>query len=97
MVKIPHDVPMYPMRTVVKLTGVEAHRIRYWESKYGMPRPSRDQHGQRLYTRAQVDLIKKIGELADGQGLSLVAIWDLLPGEAQRERVPQLSQPRSSQ
>lgn len=96
MVRIPHDTPMYPMRTVVKLTGIEAHRIRYWENKYGMLRPSRDQFGHRLYSQAQVDLIKKIGTLADGKGLSLVAIWDLLPEEG-LQRVPKLSQPQSSQ
>lgn len=89
--KIPHDVPLYPMRTVVKLTGVEAHRIRYWESRYGMLRPSRDQYGHRLYTQTQVDLIKKIGTLADGKGLSLVAIWDLLPEMAQFAKVPAMS------
>jgi len=95
MVKIPHDIPLYPMRTVVRLTGVEAHRIRYWEGRYGMLQPSRDQYGHRLYSQAQVSLIKKIGGLADGKGLSLVAIWDLLPQEARRERVPRLSQPRN--
>ncbi|NIM06551.1 MAG: MerR family transcriptional regulator [Armatimonadetes bacterium] len=97
MVKIPHNIPMYPMRTVVKLTGVEAHRIRYWENKYGMPRPSRDQHGHRLYTKAQVDLIKKIGGLADGKGLSLVAIWDLLPEVSRSARGSRTTHPRSSQ
>lgn len=76
--KIPRNVPLYPMKTVVRLTGVESHRIRYWENKYGTPQPSRDQHGHRLYTQDQVELIKRIGRLADDNGLSLVAIWDLL-------------------
>jgi DNA-binding transcriptional MerR regulator len=66
------------MRTVVRLTGVDAHRIRYWETKYGMLRPARDVQGRRLYTPAEVELIRKVGTLADGRGMSLVAIWNIL-------------------
>ena len=83
--KIPHNVPMYPMRTVVKLTGVEAHRIRYWETKYGMPVPSRDEQGRRLYTQAQMELIKQVGKLVDVKGLSFIAIWDLLSDQYNSE------------
>jgi MerR family transcriptional regulator, light-induced transcriptional regulator len=96
-VKIPRDVPMYPMRTVVKLTGVDAHRIRYWETKYGMPAPSRDQQGHRLYTQEQVELIKRIGTLADDRGLSLVAIWDLIADLPHIASSQTLSQETSSQ
>jgi MerR family transcriptional regulator, light-induced transcriptional regulator len=81
-VKIPRNVPMYPMRTVVRMTGVEAHRIRYWETRYGMPIPTRDTQGRRLYTQDQIEIIKRIGSLADDRGLSLLAIGDLLNDQA---------------
>jgi len=91
-VRVPSNTPMYPMRTVVKLTGVEAHRIRYWETKYGMPRPARDNQGRRLYTQTDVSLIRKIGTLADDRGLSLVAIWDILADGSPAESVPEHSE-----
>jgi DNA-binding transcriptional MerR regulator len=81
---------MYPMRTVVKLTGVDAHRIRYWESKYGFPSPNRDGKGRRLYTALEVDLIRKVGNLTDSKGLSLAAIWDLVNQEVEAGQLPEL-------
>ena len=76
--KIPRNVPVYPMRSVVKATGIEANRLRYWETKYHILRPNRDLQGCRLYTQEQVDLIKKIGALADDKGVSLTVINDII-------------------
>jgi DNA-binding transcriptional MerR regulator len=66
------------MRTVVKLTHVEAHRIRFWETRYGLIRPARDESGRRLYTGEDIDRIRQIGEMLDQHGLSLLAIRRLL-------------------
>jgi DNA-binding transcriptional MerR regulator len=88
--RVPRNTPMYPMRTVVKLTGVDAHRIRYWESKYGFPSPTRDGKGRRLYTALEVDLIRKVGNLTDSKGLSLAAIWDLVNQETEVGSLPEL-------
>jgi DNA-binding transcriptional MerR regulator len=77
-VYVPSHLPLYPMRTVVRLTNVEAHRIRFWESRYGLVRPARDESGRRLYSRDDVDLIRRIGMMVDKHGLSLKAIRGLL-------------------
>jgi len=77
-VRMPTHVPLYPMRTVARLTNVEPHRIRFWETRYGLVRPARDESGRRLFTREEVERIRKIGQLVDGQGMSLVAIRQLL-------------------
>lgn len=74
----PAHLPLYPMRTVVKLTGVEAHRVRFWEMRYGLIRPSRDEAGRRLYSRQDIVRIREIAELVDVHGLSLAAIRRLL-------------------
>jgi DNA-binding transcriptional MerR regulator len=66
------------MKTVARLTNVEPHRIRFWETRYGLVRPARDESGRRLFTREEVERIRKIGQLVDGQGMSLVAIRQLL-------------------
>lgn len=76
--RMPTHVPLYPMRTVARLTNVEPHRIRFWETRYGLVRPARDESGRRLFTREEVERIRKIGQLVDGQGMSLVAIRQLL-------------------
>ena len=79
---MPSHVPLYPMRTVVKLTRVEAHRIRFWESRYGLVAPARDESGRRLFSKDEVDRIRQIGEMVDSHGLSLVAIRRLLREKA---------------
>ena len=75
---MPSHVPMYPMRTVVKLTSVEPHRIRFWETRYELVRPARDESGRRLFSKHDVDRIRTIGEMVDKHGFSLMAIRGLL-------------------
>ena len=79
--RVPSDAPIYPMKTVVRLTGIEAHRIRFWETKYRLLQPVRDAAGRRLYSRDDVKLIKKIGSLVDRYGLSLVTASQMVRGE----------------
>ena len=72
------DAPLYPMRTVVRLTNVEAHRIRFWESRYHLITPSRDESGRRLYSGRDIELIRRIREMVDRDGMSLSAVSGLL-------------------
>jgi len=81
-VDLPRYAPIYPMRTVVKLTNVEAHRIRFWESRYRLITPIRDESGRRLYSGADVERIRQIGEMVDKHGLSLPAVRKLLSEQA---------------
>ncbi len=80
--RTPSHVPLYPMRTVAKLTNVEPHRIRFWETRYGLVRPARDESGRRLFTKEEVGRIRKIGQLVDAHGMSLLAIRRLLREES---------------
>lgn len=75
------DVPVYPMRTVVKLTGVGPHKLRFWESRYGLISPSRTESGHRLYTKRDLERIKSIADLVEKQGFSLVAVKEMLGQE----------------
>ncbi len=74
----PSRAPLYPMRTVVKLTKVEPHRIRFWETRYGLLAPTRDESGRRLFSRHDIARIRRIGEMVDRQGMSLSAIHRIL-------------------
>jgi len=48
---------------VSKLTGLEPHTIRYWESEFPQLRPLRVGSKQRLYRPQDLDLLKAIQQL----------------------------------
>ena len=75
------DLPIYPIRTVARLTGVDARRIRAWESQYGLIRPARTRGGHRLFSHQDLDLIKRIKRLIDEEGLRLQGVRLLLAAE----------------
>lgn len=76
------DLPIYPIRTVARLTGVDARRIRAWESQYGLLRPARTRGGHRLFSQRDLDLIKRIKRLIDEEGLRLQGVRLLLEAES---------------
>jgi DNA-binding transcriptional MerR regulator/methylmalonyl-CoA mutase cobalamin-binding subunit len=51
---------MIPIRTVCALTGVNPITLRAWERRYGLLQPQRTPSGQRLYTDADVERIRKV-------------------------------------
>lgn len=78
----PSNLPIYPIRTVARLTGVDARRIRAWESQYGLLRPARTRGGHRLFSQQDLDLIKRIKRLIDEEGLRLQGVRLLLAAES---------------
>ncbi|MEW6442717.1 MAG: MerR family transcriptional regulator [bacterium] len=48
---------------VAEITGVKPYVLRYWESEFKMVNPSKSRSRQRLYRKADVELIFKIKEL----------------------------------
>ncbi len=62
----------YPIRTVSKLTGVNAVTLRAWERRYGLLKPQRTPKGHRLYSEQDIRLINKVLALiAQGIPISL--------------------------
>jgi DNA-binding transcriptional MerR regulator len=61
---------LYPIRTVSNLTGVHPVTLRAWERRYGLIKPHRTPKGHRLYTPADVALIREVIELL-GSGISI--------------------------
>ncbi|HEY3248921.1 MAG TPA: MerR family transcriptional regulator [bacterium] len=78
----PTDLPIYPIRTVARLAGVDARRIRAWESQYGLLRPARTRGGHRLFSQRDVDRIRRIRQLIDEEGLRLQGVRLLLEAES---------------
>lgn len=57
-----------PIAAVERETGLGKDTLRVWERRYGFPRPTRDEHGNRLYSSEQVQRLRNIKRLLD-QGL----------------------------
>jgi len=60
------------IREVAEQTGLAAGTIRMWEQRYGFPEPERTPTGYRLYSPADVDVLRRVVELRKG-GLSVPA------------------------
>jgi methanogenic corrinoid protein MtbC1 len=54
----PADEPRYPIRAVVRLTGIPAATLRSWERRYGFPAPARSGTARRLYSGADLEAIR---------------------------------------
>jgi DNA-binding transcriptional MerR regulator len=61
---------LYPIRTVARLTGVNAVTLRAWERRYGLIKPKRTQSGHRVYTDDHVEVVRQILALLDS-GISV--------------------------
>jgi DNA-binding transcriptional MerR regulator len=73
-VAVQDDLPIYPIRTVASLTGVDARRLRSWESEYHLLEPARSKGGHRLYSPRDLRLVHLIRRLVDQEGMSLQGI-----------------------
>jgi len=62
MTKIPNKF-FFRIGEVSKLTGVEPHVLRYWETEFKALRPKKNKAGQRVYKKKDVLLVLKIKEL----------------------------------
>jgi DNA-binding transcriptional MerR regulator len=70
------EVGKYTMGVTVRLTGVEAYRIRRFEEG-GLLQPARTEAGQRLYSDSEIELVREIARL-EGQGINLEGIKAIL-------------------
>ena len=53
----------YSITEVGKITGVEPHVLRYWETEFPGLRPRKDRAGKRNYEKSDIELIIRIKEL----------------------------------
>ncbi len=79
------DLPIYPIRTAARLTGINARRIRAWENQHGLIQPARTRSGHRLFSRRDLELITHIKCLIDDEGLPLQSVRLLLQVESARD------------
>jgi DNA-binding transcriptional MerR regulator len=56
---------------VANLVGVEPHVLRYWEHEFRSIRPTKSQRGQRVYSRKDVEHLRRIRSLLYEQGFTI--------------------------
>jgi len=75
-----NTIPVYPIRTVSRLTGVGEGALRAWEVKYGVIYPARTKGGHRLYSESDVVRVREIKRLLHEDGLSMDGVISVLSG-----------------
>ena len=74
----------YRIRTVSQLTGISTATLRAWERRYGVPTPARTASAYRLYSEADVALIRRMSGLVK-QGVSTSEAARSVLGSSERE------------
>lgn len=67
---------MYDMKGASKVTGLTVSVMRAWEARYGWPRPSRMPNGYRVYTKGQVEDLKRVADHLRETGLTIRSLID---------------------
>lgn len=90
------DTDLFPIRELVRHTGVNASTLRAWENRHGLLTPTRTASGHRLYGMADVRRVLRLRELL-AQGLGLGEIAPLLeedgPDAGSRQPAPPAETP----
>ncbi|MDG6777166.1 MerR family transcriptional regulator [Thiomicrorhabdus sp. zzn3] len=84
------DEPLYPIREVSRLTGVNAITLRAWERRYGLVEPVRTPSGHRLYTYKHILRLKEALKLTE-QGVPISRVKRLLDKAAKQQSDEKLS------
>lgn len=76
----------YRIQTVAEMTGVSAATLRAWERRYGVPVPSRTDSSYRVYSEADVEMIRRVRELCEG-GMAPAEATRLVFEEAEEQTI----------
>lgn len=63
------DKGKYRINAVAEMTGIPAATLRAWERRYGVPEPRRTESSYRVYSDADIEIIRRVRELCD-QGMA---------------------------
>lgn len=88
------DKRYFKIGEVKKITGVEPHVLRYWESEFKIIRPQRASSKQRLYRRVDVENILKIKKLLYEDGFTVPGARKFLT--AKKDELEDRQEPKAS-
>lgn len=63
----------YKIREVAEILGLPPSTLRFWESRFTIIKPKRNEHGTRYYTPTDIETIRMIYYLVKEKGLKLDA------------------------
>lgn len=69
----PLDKKFYKISEVAEILGIPASTLRFWEGRFTVIHPRRNNHGTRFYTPADIEKISMIHYLVKQRGLRLEA------------------------
>ena len=76
----PREKKYYKIGEVSRITGVEPHVLRYWESEFPQIKPRRVAR-QRLFRKEDLELIGRIRQLLHEEGFTISGARKQLAGE----------------
>ena len=72
-----HDEPAFVISVAARLVGVRTQTLRYYES-LGLVEPHRTKGNQRVYSRRDVERVRRIRNLMDDLGVNLAGVEVLM-------------------
>ncbi len=61
----------YSIGEVSEMLGIKSHTLHYWESAFPSLKPHKNQAGNRCYRPSDIDVLKLIDQLLNGEGYSI--------------------------
>jgi DNA-binding transcriptional MerR regulator len=83
-VSIP-DKLYFKIGEVAQLTGIKPHVLRYWESEFRNIRPVKSQGKQRLYRKADIELVLTLKDMLYLQGYTIAGAKKILSKQSGAE------------
>ena len=70
MSNLPYDEPCFVISVAARIVGVNTQTLRYYES-LGLVQPHRTRGNQRVYSRRDVERVRRMRGLIDDLGINL--------------------------
>lgn len=87
-----HEEPIkklyYSIGEVSALTDLEPHVLRYWESEFEALKPRKNRAGRRIYTEADIAVLRRIQHLLKVEKYTLEGARQVLEGGGDGEAEP---------
>ena len=71
----------YTIGEVSKMTGLEAHVLRFWETEFAELRPRKNRKGHRAYMEKDIRIVERIKYLLKERGLTIKGAQQALSAE----------------
>lgn len=72
----------YKIGEVCKLLDIQPYVLRYWETEFPALHPQKSQSGQRAYSEAEIDVIRRIKRLLYDEGYTIAGAKKRLESES---------------